>query len=235
MEANRAAENLQTIRTLMERSALYRRALAPIMIYCGVVGICGGIVGWQSDLHRNYGFVSFWILVAALALAGSLMLVRRQAFRDSEPFWSPPTRRVALAMLPPFFIGLVISVAVAFGSPVTIAITSIIRDSQTEAPYLLDQILLVLGWTCLFGCAVHAAGFFMPRGIKWFGWIFIGVGCALLWWLTKSMQAGGMTLSNYFFREHFLSPHLLMGGIFGGLHLAYGIYLYLTEKKNPTA
>jgi len=26
-----------------------------------------------------------------------------------------------------------------------------------------------------------------------------------------------------------------MGLIFGGLHLAYGIYLYFTEKKNPAA
>jgi hypothetical protein len=31
------------------------------------------------------------------------------------------------------------------------------------------------------------------------------------------------------------SPHLLMAAIFGGLHLAYGIYLYFTEKKNPVA
>jgi hypothetical protein len=32
-----------------------------------------------------------------------------------------------------------------------------------------------------------------------------------------------------------ISPHLLMGGIFGGLHLAYGIYLYFTEPKTPAA
>ena len=30
-------------------------------------------------------------------------------------------------------------------------------------------------------------------------------------------------------------PHALMGGTFGGLHLAYGVYLYFTEKrKNAT-
>ena len=35
METNWAAEQLQTIRTLMERSAVYRRALAPIMLFAG--------------------------------------------------------------------------------------------------------------------------------------------------------------------------------------------------------
>ena len=31
------------------------------------------------------------------------------------------------------------------------------------------------------------------------------------------------------------APHWLMGAIFGGLHLTYGIYLYFTEKKNSVA
>ena len=37
MESNWAAEHLQVIRTLMERSAIYRRALAPIMLGTGVL------------------------------------------------------------------------------------------------------------------------------------------------------------------------------------------------------
>lgn len=39
MNPNWAEENLQTIRTLMERSALYRRALAPIMLGTGLLGV----------------------------------------------------------------------------------------------------------------------------------------------------------------------------------------------------
>ena len=38
MESNWAEENLQTIRTLMERSAIYRRCLAPITIYVERLG-----------------------------------------------------------------------------------------------------------------------------------------------------------------------------------------------------
>jgi hypothetical protein len=204
MESNQAAEHLQIIRTLMERSALYRRALAPIMIFCGVAGISGGVAGWLLRVNTDRGFVSFWGVVAALALIGSFRLVRRQALKDSEPFWSPPTRRVAQALLPPLFIGLVMGVGVML---------------MSEDQDWLLRTELVLGWIWLFGCAICSAGFFMTRGIKLFGWLFILTGCALLAcfriWLTQ--------LGN-------ISPHLLMGGIFGGLHLAYGIYLYFTEK-----
>ncbi|MEY4918598.1 MAG: hypothetical protein RL616_2511, partial [Verrucomicrobiota bacterium] len=128
-----AEENLQTIRTLMERSALYRRALAPIMIFVGVMGIAGGLTGWKMQINSGWGFASFWSGVAAVALVGTFVLVRRQALKDSEPFWSPPTRRVALALIPPFAIGAFIAAFVIFGN-----------DS--------DYMVLVPVWCWAFGC-----------------------------------------------------------------------------------
>ena len=47
-----------------------------------------------------------------VALAGSFLLVRRQALKESEPFWSPPTRRVTQALLPPLVAGLMIGAVV---------------------------------------------------------------------------------------------------------------------------
>ena len=83
MEPNQAAEHLQTIRTLMERSAVYRRALAPLMMYCGVLGLVAGVIGDLLPLHSTRGFVLFWAGIAVLALSGSFLLVRRQALRAS--------------------------------------------------------------------------------------------------------------------------------------------------------
>src|SRR4029078_3007233 len=105
MDPNWAAEHLQVIRTLMERSGLYRRALAPIMIFNGVIGIAAGFLGWSLKISSVQVFLGFWAGTAMLGLAGSFFLVRRQALKDSEPFWSPPTRRIAQALLPPLFIG----------------------------------------------------------------------------------------------------------------------------------
>ena len=61
MESNWAEENLQTIRTLMERSAVYRRALAPIMLFAGALGAGGG---------SRRTFVSVWIRCGLLAPCG---------------------------------------------------------------------------------------------------------------------------------------------------------------------
>jgi len=210
METKWAVDNLQTIRTLMERSALYRRALAPIMILAGTIGIAGGLIGWRCHFESNRGFVWLWLGVAALVLAGALFLVRRQALKDSEPFWSPPTRRVGQALLPAFLVGLVLAVAM------------IVVGGNLE--YREWQLFLVVLWSWLYGCAVHAAGFFMPRGVRWLGWVFILAGSALL--------------ASFGVMEHWragVPPHLLMGGIFGGLHLIYGIYLHFTEPKTIAA
>jgi len=212
MEPKWAEENLQTIRTLMERSALYRRALAPIMILAGVMGFGGGLAGWQLKLESNTSFVLFWIAVAAVSLVGALLLVRRQALKDSEPFWSPPTRRVGQAVLPAFFAGLAVAVFIIY------------LGGFSGAHSRGLQAMVVMLWIWFYGCAIHAAGFFMPRGVRWLGWIFLLIGAGFL----VVLGASESTFER-------VPPHLLMGGIFGGLHLAYGIYLYFTEKKTPVA
>lgn len=89
----------------MERSAVYRRALAPIMTFNGVLGVAAGVAGWATKLNAPRVFIGYWAGVGLAALAGSFLLVRRQALKESEPFWSPPTRRVAQALMPSLFIG----------------------------------------------------------------------------------------------------------------------------------
>lgn len=203
MESNWAAEHLQVIRTLMERSAVYRRALAPVMIYNGAMGLLGGIASAAFGIEAPRGFVGYWAGVGLLALAGSFLLVRRQALKDSEPFWSPPTRRVAQALLPPFFVG-------SFAGFLLLTRPA---GSFLEVPDLPGL------WMVLYGCALAAAGFFMQRGIKVLGWLFILAGCGLM-----AVE-----------RQPLSAAHWAMGGVFGGLHLAYGVYLYFTEpRRNET-
>jgi len=206
METDLAAENLQTIRTLMERSAVYRRALAPIMVWNGIVGVAGGLAGWKLVVDSARAFVLFWSVAALLAIIGSFLSVRRQAIRDSEPFWSPPTRRIAQALAPPLFIGAFLNGYVFYS----------IRSGGSDDSNAFASILI---WLFLYGCAAHSAAFFMTRGMKLFGWLFIATACVVLL---------------MYFSWNF-SPHLLMAATFGGMHLAYGIYLYLTEKGKNAA
>ncbi len=206
METNWASDHLQTIRTLMERSALYRRALAPIMIVTGCIGMAAAVVPCFVKIESNRTFSLFWLGISLIAIAGSFILVRRQALKDAEPFWSLPTRRVTQALLPAFLVGF------------AAGLYSLLRE-QPSLPWLLT-----LAWIIIYGCALHAAGFFMQNRMKLFGWIFIIGGCAVLfastsWPALRTPEAA----------------HYLMGSFFGVLHLGCGIYLYFTEKQRTAS
>src|SRR5438128_7855002 len=139
MESNWAAEHLQVIRTLMERSALYRRALAPIMLFVGALGVATGMLGTALRLNTTRAYGCLWLGTAAVAVAGAFLIARRQALKVHEPFWSPPTRRVAQALLPPLTGGLFLS-AVFTLSPSAIEFGSLV-------PVI---------WLLFYGCALHA-------------------------------------------------------------------------------
>ena len=208
MESNWAAEHLQVIRTLMERSAIYRRALAPIMSYNGAVGTAAALAGWGLNINSPRAFILYWTCVAALAMAGSFLLVRRQALKDAEPFWSPPTRRVTQAMLPALVAGGIIG-SIAF---------LWVGSAPENLGSVLGMLWLPLAWVVLYGCAFHAAGFFMPRGMRLFGWGLVLGGCGLF----------ALGIPDWAPRQVY--AHGIMGFFFGVLQLAYGVYLYFTEK-----
>ena len=202
METNFASEHLQVIRTLMERSTLYRRAMAPVMIVSGSIGLAASIVPWFVQITSNQTFSLFWLAVCLTALATSLLLVRRQALKADEPFCSPPTKRVVEALLPAFLVGFAAGAYHVF------------RDQPPTAW------LLALGWIIVYGCALHAAGFFMQNRMRLFGWIFVLGGCGVLfastqWPVLRTTEAA----------------HYVMGIFFGVLHLACGVYLYFTEQR----
>ena len=204
METDWAVEQLQTIRTLMERSAVYRRALAPIMLFAGMLGTVAAAAGLWFHLESMQAFGGLWLGTAVVAVAGALLIARQQALKDKEAFWSPPTRRVGQAMSPPLFAGMVLGSAFVFVGN--------------------NSIILTFIWLFFYGCALHSAGFFMPHGMKWFGWIFILFASLVL--LILAMVVPPTTE---------ISAHWLMGFFFGVLHLAYGAYLYLTEKRKNAA
>lgn len=205
MEQNAAAEHLQVIRTLMERSALYRRTLAPIMLYVGALGALTCAGGLVFRIEATLLFCGMWLGTALLAVAGAFLIARRQSLKDHEPFWSPPTRRVTQAIVPPLASGLFFSALF------------LVADDEDLLP------LFVFLNVSFYSCALHAAGFFMPRGVKRFGWLLLALGGTLLT-LLVILALGGADFDTRL-------SHILMGFFFGVLHLAYGGYLYLTEKR----
>lgn len=206
MEQNSAAEHLQVIRTLMERSALYRRTLAPVMIFAGLAGVIAAGVGCGAHVASGRAFVCYWLAVAAATLGGVSLLVRGQALKDREPFWSPPTRRVTQAAALPLTAGLVLSLVLL-----------VLDVGHTRWLFIFPNLFF-------YACALHAAGFFMPRGIRLFAWGLIAFGGASL-----------LAIPGFQTEPSPVLDHALMGSFFGALHLAYGGYLYATEKRKTAA
>jgi hypothetical protein len=183
------------------------------MLLAGGVGLAAAVIGTLCELQAPRAFIGFWLAVSVVPSAGAFLLIRRQALRDAEPFWSPPTRRVVQAVLPPFAAAVLAGLA-----------TAVIVDARME-PVLANRWatqLLPVAWVVLYGCASHAAGFFMPRGIRLFGWLFVAGGCATFGLL--AVGGGG-----------FPPGHAIMGFFFGALHLAYGGYLRFTELRTNAA
>jgi hypothetical protein len=214
MEPKWAEENLQTIRTLMERSAVYRRALAPIMLLAGMIGIITAGIGICLHLNSIRSFGELWLGAAIIVVTGALFIARQQAIKATESFWSPPTRRIGQALLPALFAGFCLSAPFIIENP----------DPLLAAMNHARMLFVALAWILFYGCALTSAGFFMPRGIKFFGWLFIAGGCGVFYYFTTSESA-----------DIEFNTHWLMGFFFGVLHLVYGVYLYLTERKNPAA
>lgn len=205
MDSNWAAEHLQVIRTLMERAAVYRRALAPIMLSVGATGCVAGGIGFLTGIARgNRSFVILWMATAIVAIAISYLLVRRQALKEEEPFWSPPTRRVTQALVPGFLAGGMAGILLLMGG-----------DALPPVAWLL-----AIAWILAYGCALHSAGFFMERGIKLFGLFIAAFGSLIL--VILSFVAQLQTTQ---------TAHALMGVFFGVAHLVYGAYLRMTERK----
>jgi hypothetical protein len=215
MNADWAAQNLQTIRTLMERSALYRRALAPIMLTVGCIGLASAVLAYKLEINEPVPFILWWLVTAIISCGTALFLVRKQAISAHESVWSPPARRVVQAAAPPLAAGLIVSLVLLMMIPG-------MPEEPSNIGRAIGTIWLPLGWVILYGCAIHAAGFFLPRGMKIFGWTFILGGCLLFAGGFPDLPPG-------------MYAHGIMGLFFGLLHQAYGIYLYITEKKELSA
>jgi hypothetical protein len=194
----------------MERSALYRRALAPTVAAVGITGVLGSSIGIVVGVGGAIGFVVHWLVVAVCALLAALWVVRRQALGAGEAFWSSPTKRVAAALMPAFLSG---------------GLVAILGLGQF---FKVQTVLVLPGlWMLFYGCALHSAGFFTPRGLRLFGWIFLGMGAI---WLCIYLNFNPWL--PFGTPDPARNAHALMGAVFGLGHLAYAAYLHLTERKN---
>jgi hypothetical protein len=203
MEPDQATRHLQVIRTLMERAALYRRTLTPILLYVGTLGILSAITGILLRVESLPAFAALWSATAALALAGAFLIARLQALRDREAFWSGPTHRVAQALALPLFAGLCFSVVILLNAP-----------ADLRSLFIFPNVFF-------YACALHAAGAFMPRGVQGFAWILLSLGAGSLVLFPALINLRDPRMD-----------HALMGLFFGASHLGCALRLHITRRQS---
>lgn len=219
MQPNWAEDNLQTIRTIMERAALYRRTLAPTMLATGGIGLLAAVVGRGAEVQSPLGFLGVWMVAALAAATASFFIMRRQAVSAREPFFTTPTRRVIGAMHPPLTAGALLTLPVL--------VHQVFQPVHPVNHVLLPGLLCV--WLAFYGCGLNAAGQYSSRGVRLLGWVFIGAGA-----LIGTLAANGLAQLSLGSQHWWHDPHALMGLTFGGLHLAASVYLYYTESRPST-
>ena len=190
-ERDAAAENLERIRVLMERAGKFSHLSATAAFVAGGLAVAGVLLSRGLGLHFN-GLASVqplalvWGSVLALAVGQGLAFTMLDARRRGDPFWSPMTRQVAMAVLPAFFIGAAVT---GFG----------VRTGQLE--------LLPPFWSLAHGSSLVALGLFAGRRVQAAGLLFLLAGAAALFFWQDS---GLRVMLGTFGGGHFLLGALIL-------------------------
>jgi len=197
MDANRAAEELKVIRSLMERPIKYSTQSGLAGIVAGCAALAGVVIDskvsqWApaSALWLNMGV---WAGVFLVAFAGTVFLTRLRERRQGMPAWSLIKRRILLTILPPFVAGVGLTAAIVF------------RYVEHVGPNEWGLIPPV--WMLFYGVACWQLGEFSVREVRVMGAAFILAGLVT----AAVFQA---------------SPYEAMGITFGGFHLVYGLVVW---------
>ena len=152
--------------------------------------------------------MALWYGIAALTIAVALLIIRRQALRSDEAFWTPPTKRIVRAMTPPLVVGMLVEL-----------FDFRLRQDFWDGPP-------VALWMLLYGLALHSAGMFISRGVRGLGWLFI---------IAFLAHIPAHNYAPLFLEDGWLQPNAQMGLTFGLLHLIAAAYLFLTERRGQAA
>src|ERR1043166_914797 len=196
-------ERLATLRSLLERRAVYQRRFARTALIGGILSIATAAVLFINDevtplLSRTIGppqFASAWLIVLAITIASGALISRRDARPGGRP--SGSTRmQFGLKSIAPYLL-------------IPAAFTTWFFGTGYLGGTELD---LVVVWIASYGPGLVATAAFAPRSILLLGWVCLltAVGVPLLedkldFWI------GDM-------------PSLLMGLTFGVYHCVYGAF-----------
>lgn len=209
MDSQKAAENLQVIRQLMERPVRCSTQSG----LSGILAGCITLAGVAADSYFSGRFrpiKAFWINLAVwgavffTALIAALVLMRlRELKQGGMPFWTPAKRKMLTTILPSFVAGAGLSLAIAY------------RWYFSIGPNQFG--LIVPLWMLFYGIACWQVGEITIPEIRVMGAAFILAGLISACFFQADIP--GLAPGT--------APYVTMGLTFGGFHILYGIVVWV--------
>lgn len=168
---DRALDNLQFIRSAMERAGSFTAVPGWGMV---VVGVTALMAAWLATRQaRDADWLAVWLgeAVIGVVVGGAAMVQKARAVND--PMLSGPGRRFGLSFLPPIVVGALLTIALH-----RVALFPLMPGT----------------WLLLYGTAVATAGAFSVRVVPLMGACFMLLGAVALFapvsWSAWLMAAG---------------------------------------------
>jgi len=194
MEQTDILEKVDTIKSVLDKSALYRQSLAPVFLFCGVIGSIASLVALMLKIEQATNIMIYWMLIGIFTSMSSVLIMVKQAKGSGDVFWSGPVQRMAHASVPPILVG-------ALGGVYCIVF---FPDSTLVSGQA------VIGWLALYGLALNSGSIVLASKVRYLGWTFML--CGVIAGFVFELELENPHLQ-----------HITMGLGFGVLHLIQGL------------
>ncbi len=224
-EREQAADHLKVIRSLMERTTVYRTISWPTALFGGSLAVLLAVILFLREkaaiLEGTVGekgisegsWVTCWMVALILTTFFNVMLVSQKSKREGRPFFSPGLKMALRAFVPPMLAGGVLGIALTLKA-----------DAAAAAGASV--------WVTCYGLALLATRGLAPASIPRLGLAFLIAGLAAFLY---SWSDGANPLPVMGTPERMeslmLEANLIMGFCFGFFHLVYGVIVMRISKE----
>lgn len=159
MDARRATQDLELIRSLMERTVQYQLLTARAGLAAGSLAGMGALTFCYLDAGNPWIFATVWAVVFVGSLLITSIASAQRSLERGEPVWSRQARAVLLALAPALFTALVLT------------IYFFARGEHLWLPGM---------WMLCYGLGALATSTYAPRPIRWLGVASLAFGAVTL-------------------------------------------------------
>lgn len=208
-----AAEQLRVIRSLMERSTIYRAISAPAALFAGLLSLA--VSGWlwmkldPTESPNPSAFLAIWLSVLLVVSAVNTLLLYKSARQRGEPFVSAGMKHALRALLPPLVAGFGLSLLEVSGTG------RIADDCYAD---------MAAHWILFYGLALLATGSFSPRSMQALGAGFFLFG--ILTWLPSV---------RLYYGRQYPTAVIFMASSFGLLHIVYAAAVWIQGRRDSSS